>query len=344
MTNTFGAHIRVRNVNNALPWGMRLLQTQGRPASSRLLNVVRVDGPVSTTYSKPQERVLFDPVRDANPFFHLLDSVWMLGGSQKAALPVAVLKSIAQFSDNGSTFHGAYGHRLRKAFGLDQIENAIQLLSEKPDTRQCVLSIWNPGLDMKIDTKDMPCNDMIMLDIVDGALNMTVCNRSNDAVWGAYGANAVQFSMLQEYIAIAVGVDVGKYTQQSNNFHVYVDNPYWVYWNSVDHRNVVASVSPYDAAQVAHRPLASSAADVALLRRDCETLSAAVEAFGVLTTNVSYKSSFGQQVIAPVVHAHMLYKTGCCESAIKALDEVAAPDWRRAMQEWVLRRAHKAAQ
>ena len=33
-------------------------------------------------------------------------------------------------------------------------------------------------------------------------LCMTVCNRSNDMLWGAYGANVVHMSMLQEFVAL----------------------------------------------------------------------------------------------------------------------------------------------
>jgi hypothetical protein len=50
---------------------------------------------------------------------------------------------------------------------------------------------------------------------------MLVTNRSNDIVWGAYGANAVHFSYLLEYVASSIGVKVGRYWQVSNDFHIY---------------------------------------------------------------------------------------------------------------------------
>ena len=55
---------------------------------------------------------------------------------------------------------------------------------------------------------------------------MTVCNRSNDMLWGAYGANAVHMSMLQEYLASRLEIAVGEYTQISDSFHVY-QNDVW---------------------------------------------------------------------------------------------------------------------
>lgn len=52
---------------------------------------------------------------------------------------------------------------------------------------------------------------------------MTVFCRSNDIIWGCYGANAVHFSMLQEYLATYIGCPVGIYQQVSVNWHAYVE-------------------------------------------------------------------------------------------------------------------------
>lgn len=338
--NRYGAILRVNNVNEALPLGLSLLQERGEHAESRGMVTRRVPGPVSTIYAKPQERVLFDPIRDANPFFHLVESLWILSGSCRVELPRRFLNNITRFSDNGVTFHGAYGYRLRSAFGFDQIERAVDMLVRKPDSRQVVLSIWHPALDLGTTTLDTPCNDMVMLDIVDGTLNMTVCNRSNDAIWGAYGANAAQFSMLQEYIAISVGATVGHYVQQSNNFHVYVDNPFWLKFREGEYEHGHVH-NPYSMGLVAPRPLAQNALDVSLLWGDCKRMADQVEN-GEDLAHLEYHSSFGQQVVNPVVRGYDLYKNKCYDSALKVLDEVAAPDWKLAMQEWVQRRADKA--
>lgn len=340
--NQFGAILRARNVNEALPLGLQILQTYGKPAESRGLHTLRVPGPVSTIYERPEERVLFDSIRDANPFFHLIESLWILGGSNRVELPSMFLEGIKRFSDDGVTFHGAYGHRLRKAFGFDQIIRAIELLVSKPDTRQCVMSIWHPELDMRANTKDMPCNDLIMLDVVNGRLNMTVCNRSNDAIWGAYGANAVQFSMLQEFIAIYAKLERGFYVQQSNNFHVYTDNPFWLKFKQgeYEHGHVY---NPYTIEQVQARPIAQNTMDAVQLLSDCEGMCQQVEN-GENLEHFEYRSSFGQLVVRPAVRAYGLYKLKRYENAIKALDEVAAEDWRLAMTDWVMRRAEKAVQ
>jgi len=70
---------------------------------------------------------------------------------------------------------------------------------------------------------DTPCNDLVFLEVRDGCLNLTVLCRSNDIIWGAYGTNAVHFSVLQEYLASRIGVRVGILYQFSNNYHAYKD-------------------------------------------------------------------------------------------------------------------------
>lgn len=338
--NSYGVMLHVDNVNDALPLGLSLLQERGVPSVSRGMQTLRVPGPVSTVYAKPRERVLFDEVRDANPFFHLMESLWLLGGSNRVELPKRFLNNIDRFSDNGHVFHGAYGWRLRRNRGIDQIHDAVELLIKKPDTRQCVLSLWDPVLDLGSDTKDMPCNDMVMLDVVDGHLNMSVCNRSNDAIWGAYGANAVQFSMLLEFMSACVGATPGVYVQQSNNFHVYTDNPFWLSFKEgeychghVHNLYVLGKVKPFRLADDREEALA--------VMEDCERLCVQAEEHRTLGS-ASWSSPYFQKVVQPVLEGYELYKQQQYDASVQKLNSVAASDWRVAMQLWVGRRWDKA--
>lgn len=231
--------LNVRDVNEALPRALAYLRDCGTPEPTRNGPALVAPGPVATVYRDPRRRVLFDPLRDANPFFHLFESLWILAGRRDVRFLSWFNSRIANYSDDGDTFHAAYGYRLRKQWGFDQIEAACKILRENPQSRQAVLQIWNPLLDLGVDSKDLPCNDMVMLRVRESVLSfhpskreldITVCNRSNDAIWGAYGANAVQFSMLQEYMAWHLNVGVGKYVQMSHNLHVYTENPYWQQW------------------------------------------------------------------------------------------------------------------
>lgn len=343
--------ITVLNVNHALPRALALLRDTGRVVSPRGMTTREIDGPVATTYLNPREMVLFDPMRDANPFFHFFEALWILRGRGDVKFLASFLPRMADYSDNGLTFHAPYGFRLRFQFTCgDQIELAINKLKNDRDTRQCVLSIWDPAEDWK-SSKDIPCNDTIMLKIRDGKLRMTVCNRSNDVIWGTYGANVVQFSTLLCYIAGRVGVDVGAYTQISDSFHVYEDNPFWNKWLErygnggtppvVDNLYAFAEISDNvhaTQAYLAPHELFSGAFD-----SDLHTffdLWDKAQTDGELK-NIwvyQYETDSFSEVVVPMFLTFSRWKEGHKTVALDCAQQIRALDWKSAVKAWMLRR------
>ena len=240
-------NIHAQSVSDALSTALIKFGQHGIPEDSRNGKVLVMPTPVTTTYYQPQRRVLFNKERNANPFFHLMESLWMLGGRNDLLFPMLFNQRFREYSDDGSTIWGAYGWRWKQFFGYDQIDAIVNELRRNPNSRRCVLSMWNAmpvdgerdphsgvlengSVDVRADLhvaigggKDVPCNTHAYFDLRGGVLNMTVCNRSNDAWWGAYGANAVHFSILLEYMAARIGVPMGVYRQMSNNLHLYTD-------------------------------------------------------------------------------------------------------------------------
>lgn len=231
--------INAFNVNDALAHGLAALRRTGVSEPSRNGPVLALPHPVMFAYAHPDERVMFSAARNANPFFHLFEALWMLAGRNDVAFPAYYSQQLQLYSDDSTTLNGAYGHRWRAHFGYDQLALIVEELRVNPASRRCVLAMWD-GMDEQLTTgspgayegdlkralaggKDVPCNTHVYFRIVGGQLDMTVCNRSNDAVWGAQGANAVHFSILQEYVASAVGVPLGIYYQFANNYHVYTE-------------------------------------------------------------------------------------------------------------------------
>lgn len=198
--------------------GVRVLESRDGPT-------LEATSPVTTVYGHPCQRILFDPVRNANPFFHFFETLWMLAGREDVKWLSYFLGDIAKYSDDGKRYHGAYGYRLR-GIDHDQIGWVIRHLHEDPNSRRATLSIFSHLFDHR-PSKDIPCNTTVSFSLRAGRLHMTVFCRSNDMLWGAYGANVVQFSTIQELIAACLGVQVGTYTQISNSFHVYTARPLW---------------------------------------------------------------------------------------------------------------------
>lgn len=212
--------INARNVNDALSEGLWHLRTSGIRRESRNGPVIVAPGPVLTVYRMPWERLVMDPRRDANHVFHLMETIWMLAGQRDVGWLLPFNFNFAQYADGGIQ-HGAYGWRWEN---LDPHEHQILRAVEelrKPDNRRVVVQMWDAEHDLGSPAKDVPCNTQIYFQVVDGKLEMTVCCRSNDIIWGAYGANAVHFSFLQQVMAEELRVEQGAYCQFSNNYHLY---------------------------------------------------------------------------------------------------------------------------
>lgn len=340
-----------RNVNHALAGFIKeaasATPSEWRVISPRGLETVEFKGTWITEYECPRERVLFSPERDANPFFHLMEALWILAGRDDVAFLAHFNANMANFSDDGKVFHAPYGYRLRRHFQrkrsgsvgefldgniecVDQVAEVIDLLTKEPDTRRAVMAIWDPAVDCNVKSKDIPCNDLLMFKLRDGQLDLTVSCRSNDAIWGAYGANAVQFSVLLEFMAQAVGAKVGRYKQISDSMHVYTGNPTWTKLS--DHYKNNGVVDYYTQRAVVPYPLMRPYEDWQSWLVQCETF---------VRGDWSGKplSPFFLDVAYPMHRAWDSYKAGQKQAALDILQHgCMAFDWRRACMEWIQRR------
>lgn len=342
--------INATNVNEAYVEGLDYLRNHGCTEVTRAGRVLVAPGPVTTVYEQPQQRVLLDPTRDANPFFHLFESLWMLVGWRDARwLDRFVGDFSERFAEADGNQHGAYGQRWREHFQdwaddcpMDQLDAVVNLLKRNPSERRAVISMWDPQWDLGQDKKDLPCNTHAYLRVrgteydPDAArsghavLDLTVCCRSNDIIWGAYGANAVHFSVLQEYLAARLGVAVGRYYQVSNNFHAYED-----VFERVAGAQSTTSYYPGTVAMVAD-PVCW---DGDLQRFMDWTQRAEPDE----EPQVYLGNPWLHETAEPMFIAHMLWKRGDREHALEIVrDEDTwpywAPDWRQAAQEWMERR------
>jgi hypothetical protein len=320
--------ITATNVNDAFLSGLWWLRTSGVREESRNGPVLVAPGPVITTYSRPWERVLFLPQRDANHVFHLLESLWMLTGSDDVTPLIPFNSGIVRYTEDGAKMHGAYGFRWRRWQGTidqyDQIPEAIHQLKNNRDSRQVVLSMWDPQMDLtEYPWKDRPCNTHIYFDCRGGKLNVTVCCRSNDMLWGAYGANVVHMSILQEVIAAGVGVPMGVYRQFSNNFHLYTENEMTA---GLLKNPPTYSHDEYNSTKDIHVPLIGGGESVEDFLEDCQEL--------IWGDSRVYRTKFIREVADPLKAAYAARKSG----EPYTLESIRWCDWKLGFKEWVERR------
>jgi hypothetical protein len=154
-----------------------------------------------------------------------------------------------------------------------------------------------------------------------GALNMTICNRSNDLVWGMLGANIVHMSILQEYIANALEAEVGNLYQFTNNLHVYSD---WVdKWNQEGWDSWYTDHPTFKTWRFGPRTL------------DLEEAERFVE--DGIYSNRPYQSRILRDNAVPMYDAWETYKQDDLPKAIHIAQRIYDEDWKKACVEWLER-------
>ena len=331
--------VRARTANelyNELWWKIKV---SGVTMDSRNGIVETIPEPVLFSLSDPRQRVLDYPVRDCNPFFHIAETVWMLGGSDDVRFVEKFNKRYREYADPGEDYvWGAYGHRWRQHFGIDQIRQAIYQLRNNPDSRQVVIQMWDAHKDLNEEPhNDRPCNTQIMFRTQKTKLDMLVTNRSNDLVWGALGANVVHFTYLHELVANAIGYDVGTYRVLTNNLHVYPGMPRY---KEIREEGLAGSdtVGLYPQLTILH-PFESSEA----LLGDCfrfvfEELHSEIprtpEDYDRWSYDRPFKTMWMNGVAIPMMQAYLAGKKYGREAWLARVKD----GWRQVAQDWCARR------
>jgi hypothetical protein len=283
--------------------------------------------------------------RKHNPFFALMETIWMLSGSNDLEWISFYNKRMSEYSDDGKTLSGsAYGYHWIQNYGFDQLLTSAIELAQEPESRRVVVSHWNPYEDLRNQgSKDLPCNLQILFRVTDrSTLNMTVYNRSNDFIYGQVGSNAVHFSLLLEFMAAVTGYSVGKYTQVSNNLHLYTENP--VYKRIFEaYGTYIPVTEPYDTHSLGIYPMSSGLeGDVlgvksryTILMHDVQEMYLDV-AEGRYADAGTYASDFFKRIVIPMQRAHRAYKEKDLKRAFDELEYMPPNnDWKFAGKQWL---------
>ncbi|MGZ5539884.1 MAG: thymidylate synthase [Halobacteriota archaeon] len=175
--------------------------------------------------SDPRQRWVSSRTPALNLAFALAEVVWILAGRNDSAFLNYFNRQLPKFAGLGSTYHGAYGHRLRSHLGIDQLQRAYDVLSAKPSSRQVVLQIWDGKIDLPTSSgeeasPDIPCNVVSLLKVRSEQLEWMQIMRSNDVQLGL-PHNLVQFTTMQEVLAGWLGLGLGDYYHISDSLHLY---------------------------------------------------------------------------------------------------------------------------
>jgi hypothetical protein len=168
---------------------------------------------------------------------------------------------------------------------------------------------------------------------------MTVTNRSNDMIWGMLGANYVHFSVLQEYMAARLGVEVGYYYHFTNNLHVYDWN-----WKPEEWLMGEQPTGLYPQNQFDWETWYKNAETINLVYRP-EVFEEEVKRFvesNKDNTEVPSAASWGEpflrRVAQPVCNAFHTYRIGRSDSSLYWVEQIQSHDWKVVCANWLAKR------
>jgi thymidylate synthase len=118
-----------------------------------------------------------------------------------------------------------YGQRLRDHEGVDQIQNIIDLIKNRPFSKKMVAFTANVKEDWsQVNKGDTPCLTQILCSVQDDRLFMTTHFRSQDMVHG-WPRNVFSLRKLQKLIADeAGGYKLGAFVMITHSAHIYSDD------------------------------------------------------------------------------------------------------------------------
>ena len=207
------------NYSDLLPDVLRKVLTEGETHHSRAGETKELRE-VLLTLKNNRRRISLVANRLNNPLATIVETMWMLAGSNNASWLSQFLPRALDFSDDNLTWKNGYGPRLRNWREKDQIVEAMSELKANPNSRRCVINIYDASTCLNVDTKDVSCNIVLNFYVRDDKLNLVVMSRSMDILWGSM-VNFYSWSILQEFMANWLEIEVGKYSHLVTSLHLY---------------------------------------------------------------------------------------------------------------------------
>lgn len=206
--------MKATNINRAWIHELDRIIAFGQRVSPRSKETIEVLH--STIKIDMRYPVLTIPARKLGYHFLAGEAAWILSGDNLVSTIAPYSKTIANFSDDGVTFFGAYGPKV-----VDQLDYVVELLQRDRDTRQAVINIWreNPPFPTP---RDVPCTLSCQFLVRDDRLNVFVTMRSSD-IWLGVPYDLFNFTMLAAYVILESKLDarLGHLYNTAGSRHLY---------------------------------------------------------------------------------------------------------------------------
>jgi len=169
--------------------------------------------------SNPRRRALDVSPRAADRVFPAANLIFTLAGGHEPEMISAYNPRGRQFTEDDSRYEAAFGARLFSPG--HQLAHGRMKLADDLFTRRALAMIYDPE-DTLMDRRDTPCAIGLQFFARDGRLDCVCFMRAQSALM-VMPYDVHLFTMLQEWLAVELGLELGAYTHVSGSFHLYED-------------------------------------------------------------------------------------------------------------------------
>jgi len=209
------------SVDEVQAWLLSALLRDGEAVSPRGMETRELTG-IAFRLRNPRRRCISSPARKFHLPLAIGEFAWHMRADDDVAGLAYYAKRWRDFAEDGHRITGScYGSKIFRARGeiASQWTRLKKVLHDDPFSRRAVLLLWDDsGLDSG--ALDVPCTSTIQFLIRNSRVHAVVAMRSNDTIWGV-PYDVFLFTMLQEYLACELGLDVGEYTHFASSMHLY---------------------------------------------------------------------------------------------------------------------------
>ena len=164
-----------------------------------------------------EEPVIYSKKRKLSYKFMFGEAWWIMAGKDDLESILPYNARIANYSDDGLRFFGAYGPKV-----VDQLDYVIETLVKDENSRQAVLNIWREN---PYPTKDYPCTLNLQWLIRDNVLHCFDNMRSSDVWWGVpydvFNMSVISLYVLGELRKTYPTLILGKLFLTAASQHIY---------------------------------------------------------------------------------------------------------------------------
>lgn len=152
----------------------------------------------------------------------VIENLWFLSGSKDIDfLHHYGVKFWDPWADEQGNVPSAYGNFWRHFDEVDQVSWALETIKNNPNTRQAVVSAWDPRNASKSSLP--PCHTMFVLNVqADGRLNLHLTQRSCDVALGLPYNLAGYGAFLLPLFSRIIGREPGIFAHSIVDAHIYV--------------------------------------------------------------------------------------------------------------------------